>query len=120
MHYLCFKSLIYAGRAHSESELSQHQSVCLSYLEKLHEKNQQVQHIAFTGIVCIAAGNQFHVHGQHTFQPWCPMGCYCNLGKPVPQRLNQLDLNEARDDGVSGWKCHQVDHMQTICTSLQR
>ena len=57
MHYLCFKSLIYAGRAHSESELSQHQSVCLSYLEKLHEKNQQVQHIAFTGIVCIAAGN---------------------------------------------------------------
>jgi len=26
-----------------------------------------------------------------------------------------LDLNEARDDGVLGW----LDHMQTICTSLQ-
>ena len=30
-----------------------------------------------------------------------------------------LDLNEARDDGVLGWKWHQLDHMQTICTSLQ-
>ena len=30
-----------------------------------------------------------------------------------------LDLNEARDDGVSGWQWHQLDHMQTICTSLQ-
>ena len=30
-----------------------------------------------------------------------------------------LDLNEARDDGVWGWQWHQLDHMQTICTSLQ-
>jgi len=32
-----------------------------------------------------------------------------------------LDLNEARDDGVlmMGWQLHQLDHMQTICTSLQ-
>jgi len=30
-----------------------------------------------------------------------------------------LDLNEARDDGVSGMQWHQLDHMQTICTSLQ-
>jgi len=30
-----------------------------------------------------------------------------------------LDLNEARDDGVLGWQWHQLDHMQTICTSLQ-
>jgi len=28
-------------------------------------------------------------------------------------------LNEARDDGVLGWQWHQLDHMQTICTSLQ-
>ena len=27
--------------------------------------------------------------------------------------------NEARDDGVWGWQWHQLDHMQTICTSLQ-
>jgi len=27
------------------------------------------------------------------------------------------DLNEARDNGV-GWQWHQLDHMQTICTSL--
>ena len=30
-----------------------------------------------------------------------------------------LDLNETRDDGVWGWQLHQLDHMQTICTSLQ-
>jgi len=30
-----------------------------------------------------------------------------------------LDLNEARNDGVLGWQWHQLDHMQTICTSLQ-
>jgi len=30
-----------------------------------------------------------------------------------------LDLNEARDNGIWGWQQHQLDHMQTICTSLQ-
>jgi len=30
-----------------------------------------------------------------------------------------LDLNDTRDDGVLGWQWHQLDHMQTICTSLQ-
>ena len=30
-----------------------------------------------------------------------------------------LDLDEARDDGVLRWQRHQLDHMQTICTSLQ-
>jgi len=30
-----------------------------------------------------------------------------------------LDLNETKDDGVLGWQWHQLDHMQTICTSLQ-
>jgi len=30
-----------------------------------------------------------------------------------------LDLNVARDDEVLGWQWHQLDHMQTICTSLQ-
>ena len=28
-------------------------------------------------------------------------------------------MNEARDDGVLGWQWHQLDHMQTFCTSLQ-
>jgi len=27
-----------------------------------------------------------------------------------------LDLNEERDAGVRGWKWHQLDDMQTICT----
>jgi len=30
-----------------------------------------------------------------------------------------LDLNQAREDGVLGWQWHQLDHIQTICTSLQ-
>jgi len=30
-----------------------------------------------------------------------------------------LDLNKVRDDGVLGWPWHQLDHMQTICISLQ-
>jgi len=30
-----------------------------------------------------------------------------------------LDLNEARDNGVLGWQWHQLDHTQTICTSLK-
>ena len=30
-----------------------------------------------------------------------------------------LDLNEAKDDGDLGWQWHQLDHVQTICTSLQ-
>jgi len=33
--------------------------------------------------------------------------------------ITSLDLNETSDDGVLGWQRHQLDHMQTICTSLQ-
>ena len=29
-----------------------------------------------------------------------------------------LDLNEARGDWVMRWQWHQLDRMQTICTSL--
>jgi len=38
---------------------------------------------------------------------------------PYQKGETSLDLNEARDDGVFGWQWHQLDHMQTICTSLQ-
>jgi len=31
----------------------------------------------------------------------------------------RLDLNDARDDGGWKWQWHQLDDMQTICTSLQ-
>ena len=31
-----------------------------------------------------------------------------------------LYLNESRDDGVWGWEWHQLNHIQTMCTSLQR
>jgi len=35
------------------------------------------------------------------------------------KRETSLDSNEARDDEVLGWQWHQLDHMQTIYTSLQ-
>jgi len=30
-----------------------------------------------------------------------------------------MDLNEARDYGILGWQWHHLDHVQTICISLQ-
>jgi len=43
-----------------------------------------------------------------------------NLGKPVTEKVKtSLDLNEARDGGDLGRHWHQLDNMQTICTSLQ-
>jgi len=39
--------------------------------------------------------------------------CWYQKGK------TSLDKNEVRDDGVLEWQWHQLDHMQTICTSLQ-
>ena len=44
---------------------------------------------------------------------WVSPLCRYQKGK------SNLDLNEARDDGVFLIQWHQLDHMQTICTSLQ-
>ena len=42
-----------------------------------------------------------------------------NLGISRYQKdKTSLDLDEARNGGVLGWQWHQLDHMQTICTSL--
>ena len=38
---------------------------------------------------------------------------------PILWLLLLLLVNEARDDGGLGWQWHQLDHMQTICISLQ-
>ena len=55
--------------------------------------------------------------------------CYCSHLTAYVSRTSWVsryqkgktsrDLNEARDDRVLGWQWHQLDHMQTICTSLQ-
>ena len=42
-----------------------------------------------------------------------------NLGKPVPQRLNQSGFKWGKRWQGYGMQWHQLDHMQTICTSLQ-
>ena len=43
----------------------------------------------------------------------------CHATNRYQKGKTSLDLNEARDDGVFGRQLHQLDHMQTICTSLQ-
>jgi len=40
-------------------------------------------------------------------------------GQAGTKKVLFVDLNEARDDVVSGWQWHQPDPMQTIFTSLQ-
>jgi len=42
-----------------------------------------------------------------------------NLGKPVPERKNQSGFKWGKRWWGSGMQWHQLDHMQTICTSLQ-
>ena len=34
------------------------------------------------------------------------------MGLLIPQ-------SDASDDGILGWQLHQLDHIQTICASLQ-
>jgi len=44
---------------------------------------------------------------------------YAEHCMPTTTTTTTVDLNEARDDGAWGWQWHQLDHMQTICTSIQ-
>jgi len=52
--------------------------------------------------------NQQHQSTEGKTNPVNGLFLQVNVGKP--------DLNQTRDDGVSGWQWHQLDHMQTICT----
>jgi len=42
-----------------------------------------------------------------------------NLSMALPERQNNSGINAVKDDGLWGWQWHQLDYMQTICTSLQ-
>jgi len=44
---------------------------------------------------------------------------YKNVTSWYQKGKTSLDLNEARDNGFLRWQWRQLDHMQTICTSLQ-
>jgi len=81
------------------------------------------EHVYTTYICC----THTHTHTQsgllslqltllHTFNGRFPRTTWVNRHQ---KGKISLDLNEARDDGVLGWQWHQLDHMQTICTSLQ-
>ena len=45
--------------------------------------------------------------------------CVTTFGSRYEKRKTSPDLNEASDDAVWGGQRHQLDRMQTICTSLQ-
>ena len=75
----------------------------------------------------LAPDRQPHLHMTTLFflQAGCPSCRPTNSVKALKaisryqNGNNGLDLNEARDDGFWGRQWHQLDHMQTICTSLQ-
>ena len=68
-----------------------------------------------------------HIHIIHHIQSWRPattLHPFNSLFSRTTwvsryQTAKNLSGCESRDKGVSGWQWHQVDHMQTICTSLQ-
>jgi len=41
------------------------------------------------------------------------------FSRPLPERQNQSGFKWGKNDGVLGWQLHQLDHIQTICTSFQ-
>jgi len=55
-----------------------------------------------------------------TLHPFSGLFFLDNPGKPIHKGKPSLDLNEAREDQVLGRQWHQLDHLQAICTSLQR
>jgi len=96
------------------------------------KKSEEHGLFSYAGI--ITSGKLPHNTTQHTNQPViCPYTVlFCSLAildLRVGHTMDVLSpfipvhtlppLNKARDDGVLGWQCHQLDHMQTICTSLQ-
>jgi len=50
---------------------------------------------------------------------YCPFNCPFSRTTLYQEGKTSLYLNDARDDGGFGIQWHQLDHMQTICTSLQ-
>jgi len=78
-------------------------------------------------VICLVQGaDRLHVVQLMLLHPRTPSSLKSRLVLPFWYRLTQvvlkkksLDLNEARDDGVLGRQWHQLDHLQTICTSLQ-
>ena len=55
----------------------------------------------------------------HSVHPFNGLFSRTNWVSRYQKGKTSLDLNEARDDGVSEWQWHQLDHMQTICILLQ-
>ena len=66
-------------------------------------------------LLTLATSAVAHTH-THSFSGLFPRTAWvswCQKGK------TNLDLNDSRDDGVLGIQWHQLDYMQTICTSPQ-
>jgi len=49
--------------------------------------------------------------------PFLPPNQQCQSTEGKKKGKTRLDINETKDDWVLGWQWHQLDNMQTICTS---
>jgi len=49
--------------------------------------------------------------------PFLPPNQQCQSTEGKKKGKTSLDINETRDDWALGWQWHQLDNMQTICTS---
>ena len=81
---------------------------------------------ALSNCVVICRGSWQTIRSGHfSILSYCCCCCCCGLFSTTTwvsrdwKGKTSLDLNEARDDGVWGMQWHQLDHMQTICTSFQ-
>jgi len=63
--------------------------------------------------------NYYYNNNNYSPHPFNGLFSMTTWASRYQQGKTSLDVNEARDDGVWGWQWHQLDHMQTICTSLQ-
>ena len=75
----------------------------------------------WTRLICENTSTDFHNDLIHLFtlHPFDGLFSSTTWVSQYQKGKTSLDLNEARDDVVLGWQWHQLDHMQTICTSLQ-
>jgi len=70
-------------------------------------------------LYCVEWGVKLYSSQATTLHPFNSVFSSTTWVSRYQKGKTSLDLNEARDYGVSGWQQHQLDHIQTICTSLQ-
>ena len=66
--------------------------------------------------VCVCVCVTYYTRLPHPFNDLFPRTTWVSQ---YQKGKTSLDLNDGRHGGVWRWQWHQLDHMQTICISLQ-